>query len=152
MLMINIGVYNHPSKHFAIEGPKVVIALERIRGAECCWLWKDVIWAWWGWFKDEAGMPIYRLLSFQLQGQCLTKFPSLMVFSPKRFIVDDHGCIPIMIEYNKVWATGTRLEHNRGWWGLLMHHHLERVLLGTRLRQRIFKTRRGGSHFPKFFI
>ena len=28
MLMINIGVYNHPSKHFAIEGRKVVVALD----------------------------------------------------------------------------------------------------------------------------
>ena len=59
-------------------------------------------------------MPIYRVISFQFQSQCLTIFPSLLIFSPKRFIVEDHGCIPIMIGYNKMWASGTMLELDRG--------------------------------------
>ena len=80
MDMINIWVYNHPSKHFAREGLLVVVALERIRGARCGWLWKGVKWAWWWWFKDEVAMLIYRVISFRLQSQCLTRFPSPMVF------------------------------------------------------------------------
>jgi hypothetical protein len=34
MLIINICIYNHPSKRFAREGLKVVVALESIRGAK----------------------------------------------------------------------------------------------------------------------
>ena len=109
MLMINKGVYNHPSKRFARENFKEVAARKGIHGAMSAWLWRGAKGAWWWCFKNEATMLVYRVVLFELQSQCLTGFPSPTVLCLSRFVMEDHGCIPIVIENNTMWARKKRM-------------------------------------------
>ena len=54
------------------------------------------------------------VILFDLQSQRLTGFPSPRVFYLKRFIMEDHGCIPIVIENNTMLARKKRLKLDRG--------------------------------------
>ena len=112
--MINKGIYNHPSKHFSSESFKEVAAHGSIHGETSALLWRGAKGEWWWCFKDKAIMLIYRVIPFEQQSQCLTRFPSPRVFHLRRFIMEDHGCIPIVIENNTMWARKKRLELDRG--------------------------------------
>jgi len=59
-------------------------------------------------------MLVYGIFFFALQRQCLTEFLNPRILYHKRFVVDDHGCISIMIENSTMWASGTRLKLDRG--------------------------------------
>ena len=56
--------------------------------------------------KDEATMLVYGIFFFALHRQCLTEFLSPRILYHKRFVVEDCGCIPIMIENNIMWLEG----------------------------------------------
>ena len=57
---------------------------------------------------------LFIVFFFALQRQCLTRFLSPRILYHKRFIVEDHGCISIVIENNTMWASGTRIELDQG--------------------------------------
>jgi hypothetical protein len=75
--MVNICIHNEPSKHFAIEDEKVVVALMHAQCTKHGWLWIGMMQAWFMWcIKNETAMLVCGTFTYEFQSRCLTRFPS----------------------------------------------------------------------------
>jgi hypothetical protein len=75
MLIVNICIHNQPSKHFAKEDQKVVVALMCGQCTKHGLLRRGIMRAWFiRYIKDEAPMLVIGILSYEFQSQYLTKF------------------------------------------------------------------------------
>ena len=137
--MVNICIYNHPSKHQAKEDHKVVVVLVHAPCTKHGWLWRSMVQAWFlKYIKSEATMLVNGILSSGLQSRRLIDFHGPWILQLKRFIMEAQCLFSIKVESNIVWASGNRLKLGREWWWSLAFTKVKRVFQVILLRSRKF--------------